>query len=113
VGSNRNKLEQHGYSVVGIASECEEAIEMAMNLQPHLILMDIQLDGEEGGIRAAEMIRSQYDVPIIFLSAHSDPATLARAKQSGPFGYILKPFEIRDIITQIELALYKHQTEKP
>jgi PAS domain S-box-containing protein len=105
------KLEQLGYGVAGIAVKGEEAIKMALRLKPQLILMDIQLNGQEDGIHAAEMIRAQYDVPVIYLTAHSDPATLARAKLTGPFGYILKPFEMRDLSTQIELALYKHKAD--
>ncbi len=64
------------------------------------------------GIEAAEAIRRQHDVPVIYLTAHSDPATLARAKLTGPFGYILKPFEERDLATQIEMALYRHQADR-
>jgi two-component system, cell cycle sensor histidine kinase and response regulator CckA len=69
------RLEQLGYAVAGIAVKGEEAIEMALRLKPQLILMDIQLNGQEDGIHAAEMIRAQYDVPVIYLTAHSDPAT--------------------------------------
>ena len=64
------------------------------------------------GIEAAEAIRCRHDVPVIYLTAHSDAATLARAKLTGPFGYILKPFDERDLATQIELALYKHQADR-
>ena len=64
------------------------------------------------GIEAAEAIRRQHDVPVIYLTAHSDPATLARAKLTGPFGYILKPFEERELATQIEMALYRHQADR-
>ncbi len=74
--------------------------------------MDIQLEGSMDGIEAAEAIRRRYDVPVIYLTAHSDAATLARAKLTGPFGYILKPFEERELATQIELALYKHQADR-
>ena len=107
-----DKLEQLGYDVTGIACRGEEAREMALHLRPELILMDIQLDGPKDGIWVAEAIQKQYDVPVIYLTAHSDPATLARAKVTGPLGYILKPFEMRDLATQIELALYRHQTEQ-
>ncbi len=74
--------------------------------------MDIWLEGPMDGIEAAEAIRRQHDVPVIYLTAHSDPATLARAKLTGPFGYILKPFEERELATQIELALYRHQADR-
>jgi two-component system cell cycle sensor histidine kinase/response regulator CckA len=107
-----SKLEQLGYAVAGIATRGEEAVEMALHLKPQLILMDIQLEGDLDGITAAEMIRQRYDMPVIFLTAHSDPATLARAKITGPFGYILKPFELRDLATQIELAFSKHRAEQ-
>ncbi len=108
----RSKIEQLGYEVAGIAANSEEAVEMALRLLPQLVLMDIRLDGRNDGIQAAEEIRARYDVPVIYLTAHSDPATLARAKLTGPFGYIIKPFEMRDLATQIELALYKHQADK-
>ena len=107
-----SKLVQLGYEVAGTATSAQEAIEMALELRPQLILMDIQLSGQRDGIQAAEAVRAQYDVPVIYLTAHSDPATLSRAKLTGPFGYILKPFEMRDLATQIELALYKHQADK-
>ena len=106
------KLEKLGYGVAGVATQGGEAVEMALNSRPHLVLMDIQLEGGLDGIQAAEVVRGQYDVPVIYLTAHSDPGTLARAKLTGPSGYILKPFEERDLATQIELALYKHQAER-
>ncbi len=106
------KLRQLGYEVVGIAAQGEEAIAQVQRLGPQLVLMDIQLAGPMDGIEAAEAIRRRHDVPVIYLTAHSDAATLARAKLTGPFGYILKPFEERELATQIELALYKHQTDR-
>ena len=106
-----NKLKQIGYDVAGIASRGAEAVEMARCRRPRLILMDIQLDGSMDGIETADTIRRRYDIPVIFLTAHSDHTTLSRAKLTGPFGYILKPFEDRELVTQIELALYKHDTE--
>ena len=107
-----NKLGQLGYKVVGTAAEGEEAIEMACSLKPQVVLMDIRLHGPMDGIEAAEAVRRRYDVPVIYLTAHSDPATLERAKISEPFGYILKPFEERELATAIEMALYKHKSER-
>ena len=107
-----SKLKNLGYEVAGIATRGEEAVAMADRLRPNLVLMDILLEGSMDGIEAAEVIHRQYDVPVIYLTAYSDPATLARAKVTGPFGYILKPFEERDLATQIELALYKHQADQ-
>lgn len=106
------KLQQLGYEVAGIAAAGEKAITQAGSLRPQLVLMDIKLEGPMDGIEAAEVIRRRHDVPVIYLTAHSDVATLSRAKLTGPFGYILKPFEERELATQIELALYKHQAER-
>ena len=74
--------------------------------------MDIRLKGRMDGVEAAERIRRECDVPVIYLTAHSDSATLQRAKLTEPFGYILKPFEERELETHIEMALYKHQAER-
>ncbi|MBP2674999.1 MAG: sensor hybrid histidine kinase [Deltaproteobacteria bacterium] len=106
------KLRRLGYEVAGIAASGEEAVAMALRLRPRLVLMDIKLEGPMDGIEAIEAIRGRYDVPVIYLTAHSDAATLARAKVTGPAGYLLKPFEERDLATQIELALYKHQADR-
>lgn len=106
------KLTKYGYSIVGIACQGKEAVEMALGFRPQLILMDIQLEGTMDGIDAAEAIQNQYNVPVIYLTAYSDRATLSRAKLTGPLGYILKPFDDREILTQIELSLFKHETEK-
>ncbi len=106
------KLRRLGYEVCGIASKGEDAVALACSLRPRLVLMDIRLEGSMDGIAAAEIIRNRIDVPVIYLTALSDAATLARAKFTDPFGYILKPFEERELATQIELALYKHQADK-
>ena len=108
----KNKLGRIGYGVSGIAPDGAQAVEMALNQKPQLILMDIQLDGPLDGIETAMEIQRRQDVPIVYLTAHSDRATLSRAKLSGPFGYILKPFDDSQLALQIELAIYKHQTEK-
>jgi PAS domain S-box-containing protein len=107
-----SKLRQLGYAVVGSAAEGEEAIAMACSLKPQVVLMDIRLYGPMDGIEAAEAIRHRYDVPVIYLTSHSDPGTLERAKVTEPFGYILKPFEERELATTIEMALYKHLSER-
>lgn len=106
------KLERAGYRVVGIAADGEEALETAAAQLPDLVLMDIRLAGPMDGIEAAERIRETCSIPIIYLTAHSDAGTLQRASMTEPFGYILKPFDERDITTQIEIVLYKHEAEK-
>ena len=106
------KLTQLGYEVVGITAQGPEAIALASRYRPQVVLMDIWLKGPMDGIEAAEAIRRQFDLPVIYLTAHADAATLARAKFTEPFGYILKPFEERDLATHIEMALYKHQADR-
>ena len=106
------KLGQLGYEIAGTTAVGEEAVALACRLLPEVVLMDIRLKGSMDGIEAAEAIRRRADVPVIYLTAHSDSATLNRAKLSEPFGYILKPFEERELATTIEMALYKHQSER-
>jgi PAS domain S-box-containing protein len=106
------KLERAGYRSVGIAADGADAIKTAKAMAPDLVLMDIRLSGNTDGIDTAEQIRAFRNVPIVYLTAHSDADTLRRAATTEPFGYILKPFEERDLTTQIEIALYKHQAER-
>jgi PAS domain S-box-containing protein len=106
------KLERAGYRSVGIAADGADAIKSAKAMAPDLVLMDIRLSGNTDGIDTAEQIRAFRNVPIVYLTAHSDADTLRRAATTEPFGYILKPFEERDLTTQIEIALYKHQAER-
>jgi PAS domain S-box-containing protein len=106
------KLERAGYRSVGISSDGEDAIEAAKHLGPDLVLMDIRLAGSMDGIKTAERIQALRNIPIVYLTAHSDMHTLRRAAATEPFGYILKPFEERDVTTQIEIALFKHQAER-
>ncbi len=108
----QNRLERLGYDVPVVVSSGEQAIQQAADIRPDLILMDIMLEGEMDGVAAAEQIRLHFDIPVIYLTAFSDGSTLHRAKITEPFGYILKPFEIRELHTTIEMALYKHRLEK-
>ncbi len=105
-------LKRLGYEIAGEAVTGEEALEKAWNLKPDLVLMDIKLRGDMDGIEAAESIVRNNDVPVVFLTAYSDEQTLNRAKLSGPFGYLLKPFEERDLHSAIEVAIYKHHMEQ-
>ncbi|CCO24340.1 response regulator [Maridesulfovibrio hydrothermalis] len=105
-------LKRLGYIIVGDAVSGDEAIEKAAKFKPDLVLMDIKLRGEMDGVEAANFIIKSYDVPVVFLTAYSDDQTLNRAKLSGPFGYLLKPFEERDLRSAIEIALYKHGMEQ-
>src|ERR1051325_3053040 len=100
-----------GYQVSASARSGEDAERVAGQSPPDLVLMDIRLNGGIDGIEAANRIREQYDVPVVFLTAHADEPTLQRAKATSPFGYILKPYEERVLHTTIEIALYRHKTE--
>jgi PAS domain S-box-containing protein len=101
-----------GYDVVGVVSTGEQAIEKIEENPINLILMDISLEGEMDGIEAAKRIQRRLDVPIIYLTAHSDKKTLERAKVTDPFGYIVKPFDKPTLHTSIEMAIYKHRMKK-
>ena len=107
----KKTLEKLGYCVVGMAASGEAAIGQATELRPDLVLMDIILNGSVDGIDAAEKIRALFHIPIIYLTAHTDEATLQRAKLTGPHGYIVKPFRERDLAISIEFALYKARIE--
>ncbi len=107
----QHSLKKLGYNVVGAASTGEKAIELALELKPDIVLMDIMLKGELTGIDAAEEIRATANIPVIYLTAYADEGTLSRAKVTEPYGYIIKPFKEIDIHTSIEMAIYKHQKE--
>jgi len=106
----RMSLERLGYRVSGVVSGGEEAIGKVKELLPDLVLMDIVLKGMSG-IEAAGIIRSRFNVPVVYLSAHADRKTLEQAKVTGPFGYLTKPFDEGDLYSAIELAIYKHDIE--
>jgi CheY-like chemotaxis protein len=97
-----------GYDVPVVVDNGEEAIRKAGELHPSLVLMDIGLAGKMNGIEAAKQIRERFDIPVIILTAHSDESTFWSALASEPFGYIIKPFETRELKISIEMALHKH-----
>ena len=105
-------LKKLGYNVVGAASTGEKAFELAMSTNPDIILMDIMLKGDINGIETAERVKKELHIPVIYLTAYADEATLAKAKVTEPYGYIIKPFKEVDLHTSIEMALYKFSKEK-
>ena len=105
------QLTELGYQTVGQLTRGEDAVEQAGRLRPDLVLMDIQLGGPMDGVCAARLIRDQLALPVVFLTAFAADETLARAKLTEPFGYILKPFSERELRTVLEMALYKHGAE--
>jgi two-component system cell cycle sensor histidine kinase/response regulator CckA len=110
--STQNKLRRLGYAVPVVVASAEEAIGKVEETPVDLVLMDIMLEGEMDGVEAAEQIRERFQIPVVFLTSHSDNDTLQRAKISEPFGYVLKPFEERELHSAIEIALYKHKMER-
>jgi len=100
-----------GYGVVGSVASGELAIEHSRDHLPDLVLMDIMLEGKMNGIEAAEVIFNEFGIPIIFLTAYSHDKTLKEATAAEPYGYILKPFEERELHATIEMAFYKHQMQ--
>jgi CheY-like chemotaxis protein len=108
----QDRLEALGYVVAGWGATGDEALELARTAHPDLILMDIMLKGPMNGIQAAHLVRIELGLPVIFLTANSDEAVLDQAKVSEPFAYLLKPFEERQLRTNIEMALYKSRMER-
>lgn len=107
----KHRLNRLGYSVVAIADSAENALEAVVQHQPDLVLMDIYLNGDTSGIEAAASFQREYQLPVVFLTAHADRPTLIQAKAIRPFGYIVKPVEDHDLSTAIEIALSRYQAE--
>jgi PAS domain S-box-containing protein len=107
----QSRLTKMGYAVVGIVTSGEEAVEKSREIRPDLVLMDIVLSGNMNGIEAAEQIRFELDVSVVFITAYADDKRLDRAKLALPFGYVLKPFQDRDIRITMEMALHTTQVD--
>lgn len=109
--SLRKQLQNLGYEVLGVVSSGEDAILCAAEMQPDLVLMDIYLEGAMDGVEAAGVLRSRYRLPVVYLTAYSNKDILERAKITEPFGYVLKPYEERELHVVLETALYRHRME--
>src|ERR1051326_7212472 len=105
-------LRTNGYEVTAILQSGEDALQQIRAQRPDLVLMDIDLSGELDGIETADKIRSEFSVPVIFLTAHDNPEYIDRAKRTQPFGYLLKPIRQMDLVSTVEMAAYKHQMEQ-
>jgi PAS domain S-box-containing protein len=108
----QDRLNKLGYSIAGSSVSGEKTLELMPDTKPDLILMDIMLQGKLDGIETARQIKQLYDIPVIFLTAYADNDTLQRAKLTDPYGYIIKPFEERELHTAIEIAIYKHESDR-
>lgn len=107
----RKSLNHFGYAVISPVSSGEKALESIEKNRPNLVMMDIMLAGKMDGITVAEKINARYDIPVIYLTAHSDSKIFLRAKKTAPFGYIAKPFHKNDLNIAIQIALHKHKQE--
>ena len=101
-----------GYSVVGVAFSSEEAVPMARETKPDLILMDIFMEEMSSGINAAQKIKDELNIPVIFISGYSEEELVSKAKQVEPLGYLLKPFQANQVTTSIEVALHKFKIDR-
>ncbi len=108
----RRTLIRLDYDVTAIACTGQDALMSVADDTPDLVLMDIGLRGPMDGVETAQQIRGRHDLPVVYLTANLDISTLERAKITGPFGFVLKPFQEGELRIAIELALYKHATEK-
>jgi len=106
------RLQMLGHSVVGTAFSGTDALEQTAAHLPDLVLMDINLGRGISGIEAAQQINRFFDIPVVFVTAHSDDAILQKANAAGPYGYVLKPFEDSALRVTIEIALSKHQLDQ-
>ncbi len=107
-----NTLKKLGYVVVDNVSSGEDAISKSDQLRPELVLMDVRLRGEMDGVQAAGIIRDRFNVPVVYLTAYADEETILRARKTTAFGYLVKPFNERELRATIEIAFYTHQMER-
>ena len=106
------RLEALGHEVIGTADNRDDAVSLADGCTPELVLMDINIIGPADGIETAKELRSRWDIPVVFLTAFGDDATVERAKQVTPYGYLLKPFDERTLATTLEVTLHRHRADK-
>jgi two-component system, response regulator PdtaR len=101
------RLKNLGYTFVGRATSGAEAMQLVVNAKPDLVLMDINIRGDIDGIETAKMIKKGFNIPVVYVTSHSDGPTLERAKATRPDGFIVKPFDDEDLRVAIQLALNK------
>lgn len=108
----KRMLKSLGYTLAGVASSGEDAISKTESTFPDLVLMDIMLKGDINGIEAAKEIKARFDVPVVYLTACSESKIVERAWKTGPLGYIVKPFDEKDLQKSIDVALRRHRMER-
>ena len=107
----RNMLVGLGYEVTAVVPGAKAAVQKAQETDPDIVLMDVMLQGEITDVEAAEKIYTNFKIPVVYLTAYADSITVQQAKKTEPFGYIIKPFEERELQTTIEIALYKYKMQ--
>jgi len=105
------RLRRLGYEVAGRVDSGEAAIRSAKDCRPHVVLMDVEIEGNLPGTDAAKFIQKTLKLPVVYLSANSSDTTICRARDTGPFGFILAPFDERELKVAIEIAVYRHRME--
>src|ERR1041384_7539149 len=108
----QHTLAAMGYDAFAIASSADEALNRAAEKCPDLVLMDIRIKGARDGIETADLLRKQFGVPVVYLTAHADDATIERAKRTTPYGYLMKPVKSAELRSAIEVTLHRHEMEK-
>jgi PAS domain S-box-containing protein len=104
-------LTELGYDVYATASNADDALAKAAERRPDLVLMDIRIEGSRDGVETARILQSFHDVPVVFLTAHADDATIARATQTAPYGYLIKPVKPADLRSAVEVSIFRHGIE--
>ncbi|MFK7953270.1 MAG: LytR/AlgR family response regulator transcription factor [Ekhidna sp.] len=105
--SIKDMLEDLGYNVMGIYIRATKALEAIKELKPDFALLDINLKGEETGIWLAEQLHEEHNIPYVFLTSYGDKATIEKATNTNPYGYLLKPIEKQHLFASIEVAIKK------
>lgn len=105
-------IKEAGHSVLGVANSSIKALDMINTRKPDLVLLDISIKGEESGIDIGNQLKTKYSIPFIYITSFADQKTLAMAKETLPYGYIVKPFKDRDIVSAIEMAAFRFEAEQ-
>jgi signal transduction histidine kinase len=109
--SIQQQLRRLGYNVPAVACSGDQALQMVGEIDPDLVLMDIHIEGVVDGIEVARSLQADRDIPVVYLTAYSDDATLARARTTKPYGYMMKPFSERELHATVQMALERHQND--
>jgi signal transduction histidine kinase len=108
----QQRLQQLGYEVLGPAESDQDSLALVTRERPDLVLMDIHIKGELDGIELAGLLGNDFHLPIVYLTAYSEDATLERARHTRPYGYLIKPFSERELHATVQMALERHEVQR-